>query len=106
MDVKQQLGLRIKALRNMRGYSQERLAEIMGVNSKYLSSVERGKENPTLDFFLKLAAGLKVTIQPVFCIETISDSPKTLRTKLRILLNDVKDEELSRTVRIIESLIR
>jgi len=57
MYIKKQVGIRIKALRNMRGYSQERLAEIMGVNSKYLSSVERGKENPTFDFFLRLAGG-------------------------------------------------
>jgi transcriptional regulator with XRE-family HTH domain len=106
MDVKRQIGLRINILRNMRGYSQERLAEIMGVNPKYLSSVERGKENPTLDFFLKLAVGLKVNIQDLFYIESVDNAPKVLRKKLYSLVKDVKDNEQSRVLRVVQSLVR
>jgi transcriptional regulator with XRE-family HTH domain len=72
MDVKEWVGGRIKTLRRIRGYSQERLAEIADVNPKYLSSIERGKENPTLDFVIRWAAGLRVSIQEVFYVQHLA----------------------------------
>jgi len=62
MEVKQLIGLRIKNLRRSKGLSQEELAEKMGISPKYLSSIERGKENPTLDTFIKLAEALNIVI--------------------------------------------
>ena len=54
MDVKQMIGIRIKDIRNRRGFTQEELAEKIDINPKYLSSIERGKENPTLNTLIKL----------------------------------------------------
>ena len=54
-DVKKLIGNRIKTLRRARGMSQEELAETISMNTKYLSSIERGKANPTLDTFMKMA---------------------------------------------------
>ena len=106
MDAKEQVGSRIKALRVMRGYSQERLAEITGANPKYLSSIERGKENPTLEFLIRLATGLRVNLQEIFYIQDIGESPRVLRKKLKALANDVKDTDLIRILRVIEVLLR
>jgi len=58
-DRRKLLGVRIRELRVERRLSQERLAEMMGANVTYVSSVERGKENPTLDFLLKVADALQ-----------------------------------------------
>src|SRR3989338_7076055 len=66
METKKVVGMRIKSLRRARGYSQERLAEIIGINPKYLSSIERGEENPTLDLLMRLSQGLKVEMQEIF----------------------------------------
>ena len=60
--IKQKVGLRIKHIRKTRAVSQEKLSEKAGMSSKYLSSIERGKENPTLDTFIKLAQALNVEI--------------------------------------------
>jgi len=48
MDVKQMIGSRIKEIRTKKGFTQEQLAEKIDISPKYLSSIERGKENPTL----------------------------------------------------------
>ena len=106
MDVKEKLGNRIQFLRRTRGYSQERLAEIMGINGKYLSGIERGKENPTLELLIRLAAGLGVEIEEIFHIEYEKQKPTELRKKLRNLIDEVSDQELARAIQIVKAVLR
>ena len=105
MDIKKLIGSRIKNLRRTRGYSQERLAEVIEINPKYLSSVERGQENPTLDLFIRLSQGLKVGMHEIFQIDQEGAGPKLLRKRLKGLVEEVEGEELARVIRILESLV-
>lgn len=66
VTTKQLIGARIKQLRKGVGLSQEKLSEKIGMSSKYLSSIERGYENPTLDAFIKIARGLDVDVYELF----------------------------------------
>ncbi len=97
--------MRIKRLRTGKGYSQEKLAELAGINAKYLSSVERGAENPTLDLFIRLSQSLKVDIYEMFNIQHEGQPPQMLRKKLQALLADVTDQDLSRAIRILGMLV-
>ncbi len=105
MDTRKLIGSRIKNLRRGRGYSQERLGEIIGINPKYLSSVERGRENPTLDLFIRLSQGLTVGIHEIFLIEQEGAEPKLLRSKLKTLMSEVEEQELAHVIRVLEVLI-
>jgi transcriptional regulator with XRE-family HTH domain len=105
MDDRKRLGLRIKSLRKMKGYTQEKLAEIIDINPKYLSSVERGEENPTLDLLLRLAEGLKVDPHAIFQFAYEGERSQRLRKKLESLIAEVKDEEVPRVVRVLEALL-
>ena len=105
MDERKLLGQRIKSLRKMRGYTQEQLAEIIDINPKYLSSVERGEENPTLDLFLRLAKGLKVDLYEIFQFEHEGKAPQRLRKKLETLVAAAKEEDLARLTRVLEALV-
>ena len=51
----------VRSFRNVLGVSQEDLAEIAGFHRTYVSQVERGVANITLDNIEKLAQALKVT---------------------------------------------
>lgn len=106
METKKLVGMRIKGLRRARGYSQEKLAEVTGINPKYLSSIERGEENPTLDLFIRLSQGLKVDIHEMFNTEYEDQPPQTLRKKLQTLLGDIEDQDLTRAIRILGILVR
>jgi transcriptional regulator with XRE-family HTH domain len=106
METKKLVGIRIITLRKGRGYSQEKLAEVTGINAKYLSSIERGEENPTLDLFIRLSQSLKVDIHELFNIEYEGQPPQTLRKKLQTLLGEIKDQDLSRAIRILGMLVR
>lgn len=53
---------RIRLLRNSRGWSQEVLAELSGLNRSYIGAIERGEHNIGLDNIERLAAALETTI--------------------------------------------
>lgn len=59
MDIKERFGKRIKFLREQLNISQEQLAEIAGLHRTYVSSVERGERNISLENIVKLAQSLK-----------------------------------------------
>ena len=56
------LGRRVRALRQARQWSLEKLAERAGIHSTYLSSLERGYRNPTLNLLVALANALSVPL--------------------------------------------
>lgn len=82
-----QLGQRIKELRAARDMSQEQLAERMDANVSYISSVERGRENPTLDFMAKLADALEVELVDLFNFAWLAMSERELKKKVKALVD-------------------
>jgi transcriptional regulator with XRE-family HTH domain len=53
-------GERLRAIRNERGLSQEKLCRMINANRNFVTSVETGKQNVCLDNILRLAKALKV----------------------------------------------
>jgi transcriptional regulator with XRE-family HTH domain len=77
----------------------------MEINAKYLSSIERGMENPTLDLLVRLAHGLQVDLHELFQRAPDAEPPEQLRRKIDGFVAEMHAEELSRLVRILEVLI-
>lgn len=61
MDLCRRFGLNVKAARKRAGYSQETLADMSEVARSYMSDVERGVRNPTLQVVERLATALNVS---------------------------------------------
>lgn len=60
-------GDRLRELRRQRGWeSQEAFAHHVGLDRTYISGLERGRRNPTLDVIVKLAQGLGVKPAELF----------------------------------------
>lgn len=60
------LGKTIRQARRTKKMTQEDLAELAGVNAKYLGEVELGKANPTVVFLLKLSSVLGLEMPDLF----------------------------------------
>lgn len=59
-------GQHIEELRRRAGWSQEAFAHHVGIDRTYMSGIERGVRNPTLDVLYKLAEGLGVKVAELF----------------------------------------
>lgn len=60
------LGAAIRAARLNRGISQEELAERSAVDRSYMSSIERGAQNPGIVSILRVTRALGVTAAELF----------------------------------------
>jgi len=58
----QKLGKRIRALRQSKKWTLEMLAERAGMHVTYLSSIEHGHRNPTLNVLASLARGMAISL--------------------------------------------
>ncbi len=106
METKQLLGLRIKNLRRRRGRTQEQLAERMGLSVNYLSRIERGLENPTLETLLRLAEALRMDPVDLFVFDSEELDPRRLRQLLARLITEARDDQLGQAVKVLRSLLR
>ena len=66
LDHRRAFGDRVRELRRERGLSQEGLAHIADLDRTYVSGIERGLRNISLDNIHKLANALKVDISTFF----------------------------------------
>jgi transcriptional regulator with XRE-family HTH domain len=76
INIRQQLGTRIKELRAATGLSQEAFADKCGFARSYMSRVERGGANPSIDAIEVLAVALGIQIKDLF-----TDAPVKLKKR-------------------------
>lgn len=65
-DITVRFGQRVKALRLERGLSQEAFADKCGLDRTYISGIERGVRNPTLEVIAVIADGLGIELEKIF----------------------------------------
>jgi len=64
--VTERFGDKIRKLRKERGLSQEKLAELSGLDRTYISGIERGLRNVALRNIEALAQALQISISELF----------------------------------------
>ncbi|MBR0689867.1 helix-turn-helix transcriptional regulator [Bradyrhizobium manausense] len=64
--VKSAIGRSVKQLRLSLSLSQSDLAERSETNQRFVSQLERGVANPTLDTILRIARALRVDVAELF----------------------------------------
>ena len=60
------IGIKIKSLREHKGYTQEKLAEITGLSTDYIGKIEVNINKPGLRALIKIANALEVHIKELF----------------------------------------
>lgn len=59
------LGSNIRSARKEKGWTQEKLAELSGINDKEVSHIEQGRRNITIDTLVKICNALNVDIENI-----------------------------------------
>ncbi len=62
MDIRQRLAVNLRRLRQQNGLSQEQFAFEVKIHRTYISDLERGARNPTIEIVDRLATFLKVPV--------------------------------------------
>ena len=65
-DMKQKIGVRVKAARMQRGISQPQLGEIINKSFETISNIERGKTAPNFSTLLDISVALGVPMREFF----------------------------------------
>lgn len=59
------LGNRIRAIRNAKGLTQQDLADLSGLDYRYIGAIERGERNFSIDTLERVLVALKVSLHEV-----------------------------------------
>ena len=60
---------RIEEIRKQKGINQDELAKTLGVSRQTISSLERGRYNPSITLAYKIAKLFELTIEDVFIFD-------------------------------------
>ena len=104
MDEKQKIGSRIKALRTRRGLTQDQLSEKMEISPKYLSSIERGLENPTLNTLIILCQCLDINLEDIF-VQLENEDPAECKSLIVSMLDRADGEQVKTAYKILSAII-
>ncbi len=87
MELQQQLGKAIRAIRTKQGLSQEKLALEAGVDRRYMSDIENGTRNISLNVIDRISKGLGISTSYLLkCAEEYDNSALTLEKLKQYLL--------------------
>jgi transcriptional regulator with XRE-family HTH domain len=102
MGTAEKMGKRIRALRELKSLTQEQLAERSDTSSQYISALERGQKNVTLDMLEKVAGGLSVDLLSLFSFDSSNERPS--RHSLKRLIDQTDDKDIQKIAKIISIL--
>jgi putative transcriptional regulator len=69
LDVASTIQNRIKELRSDRGWTQQQLADLVGVSRQSINSIERQRYEPSLTLALKFARVFGLSTDAIFSLE-------------------------------------
>jgi len=101
--AKELLGMRIREVRKLRGLSQERLAEKVGVDPKQISRIEGCKSAPSFETLESIALHLQVEMKDLFDFQHLVGEESIEDQALR-LMGLMNDPTKRMAIRILQTL--
>ena len=101
--IKELLGKRIKELREKRGYTQQQLAEKVGIDQRNLSKIECGITFPSKSL-VKLASCLQISLPELFDLEHLKVNDVEKKVIMKGMIDELKPEEVELAYKIITAI--
>ena len=93
MTLKKNFGLNVQKYRKLHKLTQEKLAEVVGVDATSISSIETGKYFPSAENLARIAIALNVNVADLFYFENCT-SKEHLYSEITGLIELFRDDEL------------
>ena len=106
MDLNKNFGKNLQKYRKYRGLTQEKLAELIGVDVTSISSIETGKYFPSADNLSKLAMVLQIRLNDLFEFDSMNTEEEMYKDILNIIDSFKNDKKRLNSIRVfLKSLI-
>lgn len=102
--IRSVLSNRIRSFRNIRGLTQERLAEAVDIHATYISRIESGKKLPTLVIICKIADALGVDVYELLIDDKKVNSAEYKKKRLISILSESKSDDIDTYSRLVNAL--
>ena len=89
-DYKLVLAKAVKDARTKRGLSQEKLAEILNLDSRTILNIEAGRGNPKFEILVALITYLKIPTESIFYPEADNPNQNLQSNRQIIMRSDIK----------------
>lgn len=95
-QLKQNIGLRVKAARTQKGLTQAQLAEAIDKAFETISNIERGKTAPNFSTLADIANVLGLPMREFFELEdaALTDARQRLLMQLNTMISQMDDRQL------------
>ena len=96
-------GMRVKLIRKAAKISQEKIAEATQLHPTYISMIESGKTNPTLEIIDKLSKALNVEISDLLSSLSTGIDPE-IDAKLTEAISNIKKQKPRDQIKLLEAI--
>jgi transcriptional regulator with XRE-family HTH domain len=87
------IGQKIKSKRKLKGWSQETLAEYVDIHPTYMSQIETGKVNMTINILKSIADSLGVTMSSLVKDSMTEDELTQILNEIKTAYYRMQDDE-------------
>lgn len=107
-ELRQLIGTRIRAMRNAKGLTQQKLADIAGLDYRYIGALERGERNFSIDTLEKVLIALDVGINELMLSSEKNNDGLRQNTldEFIVVMRKLTDEQIETLNRINKEIFR
>ena len=103
--IEKSVGKRIREYRNLKGKTQQEVADALGISFNYVSAIERGVNSPSLSKLVGIMNYLECSADDLF-IDVVDKSYEKKYSELIGDLSELPIEEQARIYEVINTLIK
>ncbi len=105
MNIKKEIGEKIKRFRKKNGFTQENLAEIVDISSRNLSNIELGMSYPKPETLEKIMIALNMTTEELFSNDNLKTDDELIN-EINQSISIIKQDrlKLEKTYKILKTL--
>ena len=106
MNIKKEIGEKIKRCRKKCGYTQEKLAETIDISSRNLSNIELGLSYPKPETLEKIMQILDMSTQELFATEHLKSDAELL-SEINSYINTAQSDRLllEKVYRVLKAVV-
>ncbi len=107
MELQFLFGANVRHHRKAKGWTLERLAELVGVSQETIGKIERGKAAPLFETAEKIAAALDVPAAVLFGADAMPGTGERARllTDIHRTLSRMNDDQLDRAAKMLKAFM-